>query len=41
MINGIIDTQYFIYYYGALFGIVIVFFICRKFCFKRRWGENY
>jgi len=30
-----------LYYYGTLFGIVIVFYICYRFCFKKReWGEN-
>lgn len=40
MINGIIDTEYLIYYYGALSCIAIIYYLCYKFCFKRKWGEN-
>ena len=33
--------EFLLYYFGALSGIVVIFYTCRKFCFKRRkWGEN-
>jgi len=35
MTNGLIDAEFLIYYYGTLFGIVVVSYLGYKFCYKK------